>query len=360
MIGKYSDTMTFEYIMSTVLAAVPNTVDKREGSIIYDALAPAVAEFVKLYIELDVIMDETFVDTASMQYLKLRAKERGVPIKSATFAVVEGTFKPADLEIETGKRFNCGAVNYYVSEYVSAGVYQLVCETAGTDGNIYSGTLIPIDYIDGLQTANITDCLIPGENADTADTLRVRYYESINAKAYGGNIADYKQKVNEIDGVGGVKVYPVWNGGGTVKLTIINSDFGVPSSTLIDKVQEIIDPDPQGTGIGVAPIGHTVTVIGVQAYDIAITSNITFQDGWSYASAAAVLKNKVDEYFTELSKSWADSKYIIVRISQIESRLLDLDSIVLDIGGTRLNGQTANITLGSDYIPNCTGVGEAV
>ena len=40
MIGRYSDEMTFDYIMNRMLESVPDTVDKREGSIIYDALAP--------------------------------------------------------------------------------------------------------------------------------------------------------------------------------------------------------------------------------------------------------------------------------------------------------------------------------
>ena len=102
MIGRYSDQMTFEAILSSMLDRVPNTVDKREGSVIYDALAPAAAEMAKAYIELDVIMDETFVDTASMQYLMMRCRERGVPIQPATEAVIEGTFTPASLELEAG------------------------------------------------------------------------------------------------------------------------------------------------------------------------------------------------------------------------------------------------------------------
>ena len=118
MIGRYSDQMTFEAILSSMLDRVPNTVDKREGSVIYDALAPAAAEMAKAYIELDVIMDETFVDTASMQYLMMRCRERGVPIQPATEAVIEGTFTPASLELETGSRFNCGDQNYIVTEKV--------------------------------------------------------------------------------------------------------------------------------------------------------------------------------------------------------------------------------------------------
>ena len=107
MIGRYSDEMTFDYIMNRMLESVPDTVDKREGSIIYDALAPAAAELVKCYMELDVVMDETFVDTASLQYLMLRCKERGVAIQGETAAVIEGVFTPSSVELTAGLRFNC-------------------------------------------------------------------------------------------------------------------------------------------------------------------------------------------------------------------------------------------------------------
>ena len=112
MIGKYSDQMTFEYILGRMLDRVPDTVDKREGSVIYDALAPAAAELAKTYMELDVVMGETFVDTASLQYLILRCKERGIEAQGETAAIIQGTFTPAELELSAGTRFNCDDVNY--------------------------------------------------------------------------------------------------------------------------------------------------------------------------------------------------------------------------------------------------------
>ena len=216
MIGRYSDEMTFDYIMNRMLESVPDTVDKREGSIIYDALSPAAAELVKCYMELDVVMDETFVDTASLQYLMLRCKERGVAIQGETAAVIEGVFTPSSVELTAGLRFNCDEVNYTITEKISAGHYKLEAETLGTVGNKYTGLLLPIQTVNGLETAQIAAVLIPAEDGDTTDTLREKYYASIDGEAFGGNVADYREKVNAITGVGGVKVYPVWNGGGTV------------------------------------------------------------------------------------------------------------------------------------------------
>lgn len=351
MIGKYSDQMTFEYILGRMLDRVPSTVDKREGGVIYDALAPAAAELAKAYMELDVVMDETFVDTASLQYLMLRCKERGITIQGESAAIIQGIFTPPDLELTASMRFSCDEVNYTVTEKISAGMYRLQAETLGTAGNQYSGQLLPIQTVNGLQTAQITGVLIPGEDGDTTETLREKYYASIDGEAFGGNVADYKEKVNAIVGVGGVKVYPVWAGGGTVKLVIISSDYTAPSSELLQQVQTEIDPETNhGEGLGIAPIGHTVTVVGVTEQPVEIRTNITFVSGWGWDAARSQIEDAVNAYFAELAEGWQDAEATIVRISQIETRLLDL-SCVLDIADTTLNGQAKNLQIAADSIP---------
>ena len=57
------ENMTFENVMDRCLARVSASVDKREGSIVYDAIAPAAAELAILYIELAYLMDRAFPDT---------------------------------------------------------------------------------------------------------------------------------------------------------------------------------------------------------------------------------------------------------------------------------------------------------
>ena len=350
MIGKYSDEMTFDYIMNRMLESVPDTVDKREGSIIYDALSPAAAELAKAYMELDVVMDETFVDTASLQYLMLRCKERGVAIQGETAAVIEGVFTPSDIELSAGLRFNCDEVNYVVTEKISAGHYKLEAETLGTVGNKYTGLLLPIQTVNGLDTASIAAVLIPAEDGDTTDTLREKYYASIDGEAFGGNVADYKEKVNAITGVGGVKVYPVWNGGSTVKLVVISSEWNAPSSELIARVQSEIDPTQDGQGIGIAPIGHIVTVAGVQPVSVDISAQITWEDGWNYAAAKTGIESAVDAVMQSLRQSWADNSALIIRVSRIEQAILNCPGVV-DISGTTLNGSASNLIMGADEIP---------
>ena len=43
---------TYDNILDSLLSKVPADIDKREGSIIYDALAPVAAELTQAYINL--------------------------------------------------------------------------------------------------------------------------------------------------------------------------------------------------------------------------------------------------------------------------------------------------------------------
>lgn len=339
--------MTYEEILQRMLDRVPNNIDKREGSIIYNALAPAAVELAQMYIEVERILNEGFADTASREYLIKRAAERGITPYPATPTIVKGEF---NIDVPIGSRFSLDDLNYVVVEKIEPGIFKLQCETSGSKANGYLGTLIPVEYIEGLTTAEVTEILVPGEDEEETEAFRERYFRSFDPESYGGNIADYKQKTKSIPGVGGVKVYPVWNGGGTVKLVIINSEYQKPSSELVDQVQTIIDPvQNQGMGLGVAPIGHVVTVEGVKERVVNISTNITYQQGWQWEDIKPYVEEAIDEYFLELIKEWEDVD-IIIRISQIETRILGIEGVI-DVGDTEINGVAENLVLESDEIP---------
>ena len=341
------ENMTFENILNDMLSRVPNDVDKREGSIIYDALAPAAFKLAEAYFKLRNYVDLFFADTAVGEYLSRRAAELGVMRRQATKAIRKiVTTGPVDI----GTRWGLEDTTYVINEKISDTEYKAECEQYGTIGNAYSGPLDSIDNISGV-TAELTDILIPGEDEETDESLRKRDFESLVSQAYGGNIVDYKQKVTALPGVGGVKVEPVWNGGGTVKLTIIDSDYNKPSPTLIDEVQTAVDPEQnQGQGYGIAPIGHVVTVVGVNEVEINVEPEITLQTGYTWDDVKPTVEAAIDDYFAELRGEWADSETLVVRISQIEVRILAITGIV-DVQNTKLNGQQQNIELGPYEIP---------
>ncbi len=351
------DNITFEELMKQKLKKVAINQDKRQSSIIYNAIAGNSAETIQMYTDLKFIEDRTYGDTATGTDLDRRASERGIIRYSSTKSILKGIFTKNEdgvnipFDVPIGSRFSGEDFNYIVSEKIADGEFKMICETLGEAGNQYFGRLIPIDYIQNLATAELVELLIPGEDTETDEHLRERYFESFGSQAFGGNIADYKKKTNSIAGVGSTKVYPVWNGGGTVKLVILDSTYNTPSNELIDKVQTIIDPEiNQGKGYGLAPIGHVVTVLGARNVNINISTRLTFQGNTTWESVKKKIKEVVEEYFEELRQKWDKWDAIIIRISHIEMRILNVTG-VLDIENTKINNSTENLTLADDEIP---------
>lgn len=351
------ENQTEQVIEKRMLDAMPKSVDKREGSIAYDATMPAAIEFMLLYSVVDYFLKNTFGDTADHEYLIERAKERGLSPYEATNAVVTLECHPETCVLPIGSRYSVDTVNYRVTTRLTAdgNRYLAVCETAGTVGNKASGRAVPIQFVRGLESAEIVNVERPGEDEEETEAFRQRYLKSFETQAYGGNITDYQEKVGAMQGIGGVKVYPVWNGGGTVKVVFSTSENKVPDKQLVSEVQEALDPVPYAQqGVGIAPIGHRVTVEAAGESAINIGLNIKFMANDTFETCRADIKDVMQTYFNELNANWQDtevvttSKYenrgIIVRISQIESRLLNRP-YVSDISHTTLNGQEENVEL---------------
>lgn len=395
--------VTYNEILERMLSRVSDKFDKREGSVIFDTHSPTALELEILYVELNTLIAEAYGDSASREFLIKRCKERGITPYEATYAVLKGEFTPTNIDV-TGQRFNIGSMNFIVTEKIADGEYQVQCETPGIVGNQQMGTMIPIDYIEGLETAELTEILIPGEDEEETEDLRTRYFDSFNERAFGGNVRDYLEKTNAIPGVGSTKVTRVWNNdlrpaemipsaavqawyttikptltgevaawletvfnaaadkklttGGTILLTILNSDFGAASETLIQTVQQTIDPDEYaGEGYGVAPIGHIVKVVSAETKTVIVKTNITFDVGYGWSNLQSSINEVISNYLLELRKSWADNPYLVVRISQIETRLLGIKGIV-DIDNTKINGDSDNLTLGKFEVPVFGGASE--
>ena len=344
------ENFTYESILDEMLSKIPDDFDKREGSIIFDALSPVALEINNMYLAFDAMLKEAYGDTASRDYLIRLGAERGLNPYPASKAIVKGEFAPTDLDVPIGTRFNCDVTSYVVIEAISDGAYKLECEVAGSIGNSYTGQIIPVEYVQGLETANITQILIFGEDEEDTEHFRNRYLNSFNAREFSGNKADYKAKTLAISGVGALKIEPVWNGAGTVRLTILDSNYGKATSYLIEEVQNAFDETGEGFGDGLAPIGHVVTVRTVDEVDIAITMTVVFDSTYSWTTHQTLIEDAIKEYLSSLRENWADESALIVRISQIEAKILQIEGI-LDVSATTINGEASNLTLDAFEIP---------
>ena len=346
---------SFEIILERLLegarAEFPE-LDTREGSLIFTALAPAALEMERLYAALNFALEMSYADTASREFLIRRANERGMAPIGASYAVIEAEMEPREvLPIPLGTRFRAGAVVYAVTGMSGEGYPLLTAETAGRIGNQARGSLVPISFVEGLQSARIRALAVPGRDEEETEAFRRRYMESHRVTGFGGNIRAYREKVLTIPGVGGVRIFPAYGGPGRVKVGIMDADLGVPSETLVAAVQELLDPrDVSGEGRGWAPIGHQVTAEGVVARHIAAETTLVLENGASPESVRVQAEAAVKTYFQELRAAWGQDETQTVRLSQIDTRLLDISG-VLDVKNTSLDGGRGNLLLADMEIP---------
>ena len=345
---------TYQNILAGMLDDVPDTLDKRDGSMIQTALGPAAYALEEYYLTLNQVQQAAFVQTAVGQSLDYLAIIGGISRYPASAAVRLGVFNMA---VPLGSRFStidgANSINFIVSAATdTANQYQLTAETPGEIGNSYSGTILPITFIAGLTTAQLTDILVPGDDTETDEELRARLITALTDRPFGGNVASYRSEIPAIDGVGSVQVYPTWDGGGTVKCSILGADFAPASGTLVTTVQNAVDPPPnQGLGLGIAPIGAKVTVVAPTAVTVNVSSTLTLAPGYNVGQVKPAIEAAIAAYLLSVRKAWATpvvaggvTYTANVYRAQIVAAIVGVTG-VLNAENTKLNNQTQDLVL---------------
>ena len=352
------EAQNYDYWLNLMLDNVPNDIDKREGSIIYDAVAPAAMVSAQQSLSLANIIRETYIKTAQGEFLDYRAVEHGTSRYEATNAEVKAKFNDDDgnpVNVEVGDRFANIAespIFYTVIKANDDGTAEMQAEESGTSANSYLGQILPVTPNDNLAWAEIIEITIPARDEENDEHLRARLLNTNSWVAYGGNVADYLDMTSKISDVGATQVYPVWNGAGTVKLVILNNDLMPASQTLIKKVKEEIDPEDNETqGYGLAPIDHQVTVVAPETFEVNITMNVTIAENANIDTIRTNIKASLEELFKSLRKDWStiDSvtgrgyKLTVYR-SKILSRVMTLEGVT-NATMPQLNGKDEDLQL---------------
>lgn len=352
------EAQNYDYWLNLMLDNVPNDIDKREGSIIYDAVAPAAMVSAQQSLSLANIIRETYIKTAQGEFLDYRAVEHGTNRYAATNTEVKARFNDDDgkpVNVEVGDRFASIAespIFYTVIKANGDGTAEMQAEESGTSANSYIGQVLPVTPNDNLAWAEITEVTIPARDEETDDHLRARLLNSNSWVAYGGNVADYLDMTSKIHDVGATQVYPTWNGAGTVKLVILNNDLMPASQTLIKKVKEEIDPEDNETqGYGLAPIDHRVTVVAPETFKVDITMNVTTAENANIDTIRTNIKASLEELFKSLRKNWSvidtatgrGYKMTVYR-SKILSRVMTIEGVA-NATMPQLNGEDEDLQL---------------
>ncbi|MGQ0436732.1 baseplate J/gp47 family protein [Lactobacillus gasseri] len=349
----------YDYFLRKMLDAVPDNIDKREGSIIYDALAPAALVMGQQSLDMANVIKETYIKTASEEFLDYRAIEHGTSRYPATQTeakakVLNDKKEPLN-NVQIGDKFASigdSPIFYAVTKVNDDLTVELTAEVKGSSANSYIGQILPVTPNDLLSWAEITEITAPARDVESDDHLRARLLSSQSWIAYGGNVADYLDMTSKIDEVGAAQIYPTWNGGGTVKVVILNNDLMPASASLVQKVKNTLDPeDKQAEGYGLAPIDHAVTVTAPEELIVNVDISVKLDDTKVTRYVKDRITKAVESYFQSLRKDWADITQKIGRGYQetiYRSKILSqvmLTEGVINAKLPSLNGRDADIDL---------------
>lgn len=336
-------TRTADEILEDMLDNVNDALDKREGSIVHDMLAPASLELEMLGFELDAILELSFVDSSEGDFLTRKCAELGVDRKQGDYARGEATFVGAE-----GSVIEAGSLVYTSGELAFATDYEAeIDETGeitiditavemGADGNVGASEINEADAtIDGVDSVSNLLALEGGVEEESDDSLKERYYLKVRSPVTSGNTYHYQSLATEVVGVGSASVTPLHAGPGTVKVVIANEKGGAVASETVIAVQAHINEN----GI----IGADVLVVGVSELAVNISAILTLEDGFTLEDVQTAIKDSIANYLESAS---ADK---LVRYTQIGNAIIDADG-VLDYADLTVNEATSNIALNDETV----------
>jgi len=331
-----------EDILRRMMDKVPSSFDKRIGSsLIYNALAPAAQEISKLRSDMDRFLKYGFADPdIPDEYLDYRAKEHGLTRKPAGYTIKIGIFTDSEgnlMDIPLNSRFSIEKINYKAFEKIETGKYKMQCESIGVTGNYPNGAILPIEYIEKLGSASISDIILEGVDVENNESFYNRFIIKVQTPATSGNKYEYLNWALKVQGVGNAIVKPLWSGPGTVKVLITDLANRTPTDELILNVANYIAEQ--------RPIGATVTVAGVQETNIIIIATLILDVGYSLADIKEKIIASINNYFKSINL-----KSTIVRYNRVVNCILDIPGVI-DYTNITINNLKQNIDLGEDNIP---------
>ncbi|ASN68107.1 putative baseplate J [uncultured Caudovirales phage] len=339
--GRYNNRTAAD-ILTDMLANTRNDIDKRQGSVAHDMLAPPAHEIEMLGWELEAVYLQAYLDTATDEALDMLAHHLGIYRKSSVSAAGIANVTGADgTIIPKGYRFKTVSDIEFTSNLettITNGI-AFVAITAvipGESGNIGIGELTDHERnLSGISSVTNNDIFIGGVDAETDDSLRERALFKARKPITSGNVNHYKLWATEVEGVATANVFPTWNGPNTVKVVLIADDGGAPDQPIIDDAIAYIEQE--------RPIGAKVTVLPIEEVPLSINAKLTLSGDLNVADVRDAIIESITHYFL------SESDGGVVRYSRVGEAILGATGVI-DYEDLLINNATSNISLSQEQV----------
>ena len=352
VLPDYLQEQTEEAIMARMLARLPSDVDRSEGSFFWDALAPVAYELFNSAVWAQEVLRRGFASTTFGAYLDLRCEEHGISRKEAQKAtgVVKITGTPGIVipagtlaATEADAATSTPSVEFETTEEVKLSsdgmaTVAIAAVEAGAQGNVAASAIkLLMTSVGGVAGITNEAETSGGADIESDEALLARLMAKIRQPATSGNAAQYRQWALEVPGIGDARVFPTWNGPGTVKLVLANQTGKPAGADLVAEVAAYVE--------SVRPIGATVTVASAEQKSIAVAAKVTLASGYTLQDAQNSYEALVEDYFQETA-----FKTSYVSYAKLGTLLLDVPGIV-DYEEFLVNGASTNVALTDEQIP---------
>lgn len=338
------EQQTYDAIMARLLNAVPDNLDNREGSFIWDSLSPAALELAQAYVQLEYQLQRAFATTATGVDLDMRAAEQGIIRKPATKAAGSLTFIGTDGAVIPAKSLvaSTTGIQFETTEDVVIAGGQAIATAqalkAGVSGNVPANSITALSIsLIGVTGVNNVNPFTGGYKEETDEELRKRYFEKIQTPATSGNKFHYIAWSKEVPGVGDAKCFPLWNGNGTVKVVIVDADKHLAGADLINAVENNIEAK--------RPIGAAVTVISAVEKSININATVTLANGYTILQVQTLYQKAVMDYLKSIA--FVDT---YVSYAHLGKMLLETPGVG-DYANLLVNSNINNVLLDEEETP---------
>ncbi|VIG19051.1 baseplate assembly protein [Clostridioides difficile] len=338
-------SQTYDVVKNRTLSNIDLDVYKGEGSFLNDMVSPINTELAKFYIELSYLHKKAFIEDNFDDFLDKRVNEFGVYRKLGTEATGEVTF-----EGKVGTVISNGTIISY-NELLFVVIKDIVISTEikqntspvqaleiGIRYNIPANTEFKLqDEISGITKIYNNVDFRGGTEIETDEELKERFYKIQKNQSTSGNKAHYEEWALEVEGVYNAKIYPRWNGAGTVKVLIFGENNQAVDTEVIERCREYIEEE--------MPIGCTLTVATPSPLNVNISASIKLEAGYTLDFVKESFLESINSYLINANK-----EIIYTKVSAILASVEGLH----DFSNLLLNNKAENITFEEDKVPSVT------
>ena len=255
--------------------------------------------------------------------------------------------------IYSGTIVSNGVCQYEVladEEINGTAIVPVVAVSPGEDYNTDKNTVtVMVTSNANVESITNPEPIEGGADEETDDALRERYYMRLQMPATSGNKAHYILWALECKGVGGAKATRDTVINNKVNLYICDDNGGTAESGTIKAVQEYIDPNKNGDGSGVAPIGAICEVFGAVVKAIDISGNIEPDNTLDISDVKENIRYSIGRYLSRINFKKTELSYAkLLNIALGCDGVSDIVNFTVNGGYTNINcNETEIFTLNS-------------